>query len=281
MSQSGWSKVDIEMTHTRRKKGAAKARKKVLRKMKVLLKRVGAHALKHRNLLDVRFKETRFSRARADQVIGRIDEQLALLPEVIEQAHQRIIAGRLVKNHKKILSVYEREIDVIVRGKAGAQVEFGNELFIAESSGGLIIDYMLYGKRAPWEGDKLIESVQRQESLGRRQDLEWAVADWGFDGAATRKALQREGVSSHICPKSPEELEVRLKEPDFCRWQTRRASTEARIAIVKNHGCGRVWRAKGLKNRKVAVGWSVLAHNLAWIGRKVRMERLAAQAKAA
>ena len=145
----------------------------------------------------------------------------------------------------------------------------------------MIIDYMLYGKTAPWEGDKLIESVRRQESLNRQQDLEWAVADRGFDGAATRKALQAAEVGSHICPKSPDELEARLKEPDFCHWQTRRGGTEARIAIVKNHGCGRVWRAKGLKNRKIAVGWSVLAHNLAWISRKVRKERLATQAKAA
>lgn len=275
------NKLCMEMTHARRKKGAAKARKKILRKMKRLLKRVGAHALKHRNLLEERFRETRFSRARAEQVIRRIDEQLELLPQVIEQAHERIIGGRLVKNHKKILSVYETDIAVIVRGKAGAQVEFGNELFIAESPGGMLIDYMLYGKTAPWEGDKLIESVRRQHSLKRRQDLEWVVADRGFDGAATRGALQAAEVSSHICPKSPEELEARLNEPDFCRWQTRRAGTEARIAIVKNHGGGRVWRAKGLKHRRLAVGWSVLAHNLAWISRKVRKERLEAQAKAA
>ncbi len=88
-------------------------------------------------------------------------------------------------------------------------------------------------------------------------------------------------LNSHICPKSPVALEARLKEPDFYRWQTRRAGTEARIAIVKNHGGGRVWRAKGLKHRRLAVGWSVLAHNLAWISRKVRKERVEAQAKAA
>ena len=213
--------------------------------MKRLLKRIGAHALRHRNLLEARFGQTRLSRARADQVIGRIDEQLDLLPQVIEQAHERIIGGGLVKNEKKILSAYEGDIAVIVRGKAGAQTEFGNELFIAESPGGMLIDYMLYGKTAPGEGDKLIESVQRQQSLKRQQGLEWAVADRGFDGAATRGALQAAGLSSHICPKSPAELEARLKEPDFCRWQTRRAGTEARIAIVKNHGGGRVWRAKG------------------------------------
>ncbi len=217
------NKLCIEMTHTYRKKGAAKARKKILRKMKRLLKRVGAHALRHRNLLEARFRQTRFSRARAEQVIRRIDEQLALLPQVIEQAHERIIGGRLVKNHKKILSVYERDITVIVRGKAGAQTEFGNELFMAESPGAMIIDYMLYGKTAPWEGDKLIESVQRQQSLKRQQDLEWAVADRGFDGAATRKALQRVRVSSHICPKSPVALEARLKVnlPRFCGHEQR------------------------------------------------------------
>ena len=95
------------------------------------------------------------------------------------------------------------------------------------------------------------------------------MADRGFDGAATRGALQAAGLSSHICPKSPAELEARLKEPDFCRWQTRRAGTEARIAIVKNHGG--FWRAKGLK-RRLAVGWSVLAHNLAWISRASKLK---------
>ena len=105
------------------------------------------------------------SRARADQVIARIDGQLDLLPRVIEQAHERIIGGRLVNDEDKILSAYERDIDVIVRGKAGAQIEFGNELFISESPGGMIMDYMLYGKCAPSEGDKLLESVRRQQSL--------------------------------------------------------------------------------------------------------------------
>ncbi len=130
------NKLCLERTHTRRKRGAAKARKKILRKMKRLLKRIGGHALRHRNLLEARIAETRFSRVLADQVIRRIDEQLDLLPKVIEEAHDRIIGGL-------------------------------------------------------------------------------------------------------------------------------------------------VWRAKGLKHRRLAVGWSVLAHNLTWISRKVRNERLEAQAKAA
>ena len=140
---------------------------------------------------------------------------------------------------------------------------------------------MLYGKSAPGEGQKLIESVKRQQAFKVEQNLEAAVGDRGFDGKPTLRVLHGKGITSHICPKSPAEFEARLKDPEFCRWQTRRAGTEARIAILKNHGGGRVWRAKGLKRRKLAVGWSVLAHNFAWISRKVRKQRLEALAEAA
>ena len=76
-------------------------------------------------------------------------------------------------------------------------------------------------------------------------------------------------------------MRERLKDGEFKHWQTRRASTEARIAILKNHSCGRVWRAKGLKHRRLAVGWSVLAHNLEWIARIVHEQEKAELDKAA
>jgi hypothetical protein len=275
------NKLCIQMTHCRCKKGAPKARKAILRKMKALLRRIGKHAQKHRARLDCDYGQTCLSRAQADQVIARMDEKLALLPKVIQQAHERIIGGRLLKNEDKILSAHEPDIDVIVRGKADAQVEFGNELLIAESSGGLIVDYMLYDRSAPGEGEKLLESVDRQQSYEIEQSLEALVTDRGFDGKKTLGELKTKGITSYVCPKSPQLLKERLRESDFCCWQTRRGSTEARIAILKNHGGGRVWRAKGLGNRKLAVGWSVLAHNLAWVARKVRDQELNAPPKAA
>jgi len=44
-------------------------------------------------------------------------------PAAIRQAHERIIGERLVPNAEKILSLYEHKVHVIVRGKAGAEVE--------------------------------------------------------------------------------------------------------------------------------------------------------------
>jgi hypothetical protein len=139
----------IEMTHARRKAGAKKARKGILRRMKPLLRRIGRHAQRHRDLLEKNYRQTELSQAQAGRIIACIDEKLEQMPKVIEQAHERIIGERQVKNEDKVLSAHEPDIDVIVRGKAGASVEFGNELIVGESEGGLIVDYMLYGKAAP------------------------------------------------------------------------------------------------------------------------------------
>ena len=71
-------------------------RKKVLRKMKKLLRRIGEHARRHRDLLEARQAATCYSTAQADRILARIDEKLELLPQVIEQAHERIIGERKV-----------------------------------------------------------------------------------------------------------------------------------------------------------------------------------------
>ena len=52
------NRLCTEMTHSRRKAGAKKARKNILRKMKRLLKRIGEHARKHLKLLDQNYGRT-------------------------------------------------------------------------------------------------------------------------------------------------------------------------------------------------------------------------------
>ena len=248
------NRLCLEMTHSRGKTGAKKARKTILRNMKTLLKRIGRHAQRHRDLLEKNYAQTNLSEAQGVRIITRIDEKLAQLPKVIEQAHERIIGERQLKNGDKILSAHETDIDVIVRGKASASVEFGNERLLGESEGGLIVDYMLYGKSAPSEGKKLMESVERQQELKVDVKLSTVVADRGFDAANTLAWLESKSITSQICPKSPQALREPLRDAEFSRWQTRRGSTEARIAILKKHTGGRVWRAKGLAHRRLAVG---------------------------
>jgi len=275
------NRLCIGMTHSRRRKDSKKLRKRVLREMKKLSSRVARHARRHRDLLASERPATKWSPRQAANIIARIDDRLALLPEAVRQAHERIIGGRRVESGDKILSAHEREIDVIVRGKAGKETEFGNALFISESTEGFIFDYKLYGRGAPTDAVKLAESLERQQSYDIGQPIEEVVGDRAFQTKATARLLNRSGIIDSNCPKDPAELERRMKDPRFRRSQKRRGSTEARIAILKNNGGGRVCRAKGFENRAAAVGWGVLSHNLWWIARKIRERRENLERKAA
>ena len=104
------NKLCIEMTHTRKKKGAQKARKQVLRSMKRLMKVIESHGNNYYQLLSDRWQETDWSEAEAQIVLDRIGHMLDQLPSAVTQAHERIIGERRVPNHDKILSVYEADI---------------------------------------------------------------------------------------------------------------------------------------------------------------------------
>ena len=229
----------------------------------------------HRDKLQLSSSKTLLGRGQVRAIIARIDAKRAQMHKVIEQAHERIIGARQVKSAKKILSVHEPDIGVIVRGKAGKEVEFGNRLFISECTGGFIFDYQLYGKKPPPEGGQLLESLQRQKSLQLEHPIQEVVGDRGFDTRKVAEELKKATLTSSICPKNPQELRRRLDEATFRESQRRRGATEARIAIVKNNGRCRPSRAKGFRHRTLAVAWGVLAHNLMWIARKKRPKQQA------
>jgi len=127
------NRLCMKMTHARRKKDARRVRKAVLREMKKLSKIIAAHAERHLELLEQRWRETDLREGEARQIAGRIGSVLEQLPAAIRQAHERIIGERQVKNDEKILSLYEGRAAVYVRGKAGAEVEFRSQLLLSET----------------------------------------------------------------------------------------------------------------------------------------------------
>lgn len=257
------NRLCIKMTHTRRAKDAKREKKKLLRKMKKLVKVVSAHAERHRDLLDKEWGLTDWTRKQAEQVLRRIDGILEQLPKAQKQAHERIIGERPVANSEKILSLYDDNIHVIVRGKAGAEVEFGNTLLIAEQENGLIIDWKLFQKSAPADSKMLQGSVARIESITGRK-LTALTADRGFDSPDNVRFLDKKNIFNAVCPKSPSQLQERITDDNFADLQKRRSATEARIGIFKNSFLGKPLRVKRFIRREKAVAWHVLAHNL-WV----------------
>ena len=253
----------MQMASQRRRPDSKKNRKATLRLMKKLTGKVAHHARAHRDLLTARRSDTALSEKEAAQIIARIDNILTQLPGAIRQAHERIIGGRPVPNGEKILSLYDPDIDVIVRGKAGAEVEFGSKLWLGELDSGLIVDYILLQKNQ--DDTTLIapalERLKTQSEL--KAGLKTAFADRGIHSAANEKLLEAEGITSGLCPRQPQVLAQRLQDEPWLRTGLkRRGATETRIAIFTNVFCQGQLREKIHAHRELAVGRAILAHNL-------------------
>ena len=271
---SRMNRLSIEMSQQARRAGSKKGRKRVLRQMKKLVGVVEAHARRHRDCLDKDWEKTKWTRPQAEAVIRRIDSVLELLPAARRQAHERIIGERKVENADKILSLYDTDVRVIVRGKAGAEVEFGNTVLLGENPQGVIVDYQIFRDTAPGDSQMLFASLVRiREGTGRC--VKAVVTDRGFFSAVNSKALQETDTFDAMCPRDPRKLRERMKEERFADLQRRRAQTEGRIGILKRGFLGRPMRAKGFGNRETALAWGVLTHNLWVVARMMRAESAA------
>lgn len=269
------NKLGIAMSQQRRQKDARKRRKKILRKMKKLVKRLDQHARRHRALLESHWQEkTELSAGQARQIIERIDGIIEQLPEAQRQAHERIIGGRQVNSSEKILSLYEPEVNVIVRGKLGKEVEFGNELLLAEQKDGIIVDWQLH-EATESDVNMLVPSVDRiRKRIGR--SLKRVCGDRGFHSARNERALEDREIESRLCPRKIEELRKSMKESDFASSQKRRSQTEARVSILGSCFLGTPLKAKGFANREQSIHWAVLAHNL-WVLARLRLAQESAK----
>jgi len=253
----------MKMSAKRRAADSKRQRKQVLREMKALEKCIADHAQVHLEALRTRWQETDLSEGRVRVIIARMEGVLEQLPAAIKQAHERIIGERKVPNEDKILSLYDDSINVIVRGKAGAEVEFGNKLWLGETREGIIVDYRLYQDN-PGDSTLVKPAIQRLvDSQGL--DLKHAWGDRGLFSKANKEMLDERGIRSGLCPRDVAELADRLEnETGFREGLKRRAGTEARIGIFKNVFLGSPPQAKGFAHRELAVGWAVLSHNL-WV----------------
>ena len=267
---SDMNKLAMAMSASGRQPAARKERKRILRRMKKTLQRkIMRHARTHRDLLAARWAETRLSEPQARVILDRIDDVVTQLPAAIHQAHERIIGGRQVPHADKILSLYERDVEVLKRGKAGADVEFGNKLWLGETRAGLIVDWELMAD-AKADSALVIPAVNRLQGP-MKIDLQQVWGDRGLFSKNNEKQLAQRGLKSGLCPRDPAELQRRLEtEPDFRAGLRRRGGTEARIAIFKHTFTGSPCLAKGLAARKLAVSWAVLTHNL-WVLARLKL----------
>lgn len=256
--------LSIEMGSARRKKDSKRERKRILRIMKKLLKKVENHGLRHRDLLVKHWEKTTLGKGKVDNILKGIDNVLMEIERVIFQAHERIIGERRISSDKKLLSLYEKETQIIVRGKLGAEVEFGNTLLLAEQHDGFIIDWDFFEGQSPSDAKLMNPSITRIQNRLRGKKIKSATADRGFWSPGNNNCLKKNNIKNFICSRSVPELRKQLQGKEFRNHQKRRGQTEGRIGIFKNCFLGRPLRSKGFSNRKMKIGLCVLTHNL-WL----------------
>jgi IS5 family transposase len=275
------NKLAMAMSAGNRRPDAKKQRKRTLRQIKKLENTIARHARAHRDLLAAHHAETTLSEKQAQVIVKRIDHILAQLPAAIAQAHERIIGERPVPHAEKILSLYDDDVSILKRGKAGADVEFGNKLWLGETRCGLIVDYALLAQDQA-DTTLVLPAVSRLYTE-MNLPLHQVWGDRGLFSQANEKQLSHLNIKSGLCPRDPAELQKRLQEDEtFRAGLRRRGGTEARIAIFKVHFAGSPCRGKSFATRQRIVGWAVLAHNLWVLARlKLTQDREAAQAATA
>lgn len=252
-------------------------RKKIFRKMKNLLRCVVGHADRHLKLLLQGGQQAGLSKGQMRQIAVRMENVLGQIAQIIRQAHERIIGGRQLPNKDKILSLYDPDLQVIKRGKAGAEVEFGNNLWLGESSDGFIVDYLL--EREKTSDSKQVIPASKRLIEEQSLPVTHVWGDRGLHSAQNEQALAQRGIYSGLCPRDIGTLQKRLKDdPKLHVGLKRRASIEGRISILVRQFMGAPPRAKGFEHRANVLGWAVLTHNLWKLARLEQAEQKQAAA---
>lgn len=250
---------------SRRGRGPDKKRnrKRVLRVMKRIVAKVRQHAQRYRDMLEKSWADTDLSQQQAQRIIDRIDGVLEQLPVAIKQAHERIIGERVVANDDKLLSLYEPHAQVYVRGKSGADVEFGLQLLISESAEGLIVACHLLEDIAN-DSKLLMPAITSMRTLHGENVAGTVVTDRGFSSAENDVALADLKITNSTLPRNPEEMKKLLQDPIHRKLHRRRAQTEARIGIFKGNFMGDCVPTKGFDHQQRFIAWAALSHNL-WV----------------
>lgn len=201
---------------------------------------------------------------------GRMGEETAelehytpLATKVIHQAEKRILEGEMLPAEEKLYSLFEEHTELIKRGKAGKDVEFGHKILIAQNEEKFITHYQALPKRKE-DKDLLEETLEAHKSLFGRAPRVLA-ADRGFyqDREQLKKLAEEiETVSMAKKGKRTTEEKERESTEEFKKGQRFRAGSEGSISVLKRAYKLKKCLFKGFKNFAVSVGCAVFCHNL-------------------
>jgi transposase, IS5 family len=204
----------------------------------------------------------------AERLKRTLETFVPLAEKVVDQTKRRVFKGESVPAQEKVLSIFEPHTDIICRGKEDHPVEYGHKVWLNEVDGGIVTHYRILAgnpnDETQWE-PSLIAHVER---FGKPP--EQASADRGLYSAPNEHFAKELGVKRVVLPKrgyKSKPRRVHESQKWFVEGRNWHAGVEGRISVLKRaHGLGRCLN-HGLPGFERWIGWSVIAGNLAVMGR--------------
>jgi IS5 family transposase len=214
-------------------------------------------------------------RSPAQRTGGQIEaplEQLghyrALSERVVDQARRRTVLGEAVPNHEKLFSLFEPHTELLKRGKAARNIEFGHMIQIQQVEGKFITAYEVFQNK-PNEAMQLEPTLENHRALFGEYPQE-VSADKGYAQSAAqleRLAPKVKQLAVSKAGRSSQADRQREHAPCFRMAQRFRAGIEGTISFLKRTlGLARCL-AKGWPRYAAAIGAALFTHNLLILAR--------------
>ena len=209
-----------------------------------------------------------WAHAQAEALVEEMAHFHALGERVLEQARRRVLDGEPVPNDEKLFSLFEPHTELLKRGKAGKDIEFGHMIQIQQVDEKFITAYEVFDPKPVEHGLLEPALAQHRELFG--VDPSELSADKGYyESMDTLHELERTIDVVSIAKKgkrTPAECE-REQDPLFRHAQAFRAGVEGTISFLK-----RMLRLARCFNKSwehfvATVGQTIFAHNLLVLAR--------------
>jgi IS5 family transposase len=205
----------------------------------------------------------------SEKLKDKLQTYLTRTQQVIEQTVNRVFRQETVPASEKIVSIFEPHTDIIKRGKAGKDTEFGHKVWLDEVDGGIVSDYRIL-KGNPADSEQWQPAIDKHiEQFGKVPYQ--ASADRGVSSKPNEDYAIDKGVKRVILPRAGYKSQKRRdheKQSWFRRGRHYHAGVEGRISVLKRkHGLDRCLN-HGQDGFARWVGWGIIANNLTLIGRK-------------
>jgi IS5 family transposase len=201
-------------------------------------------------------------------LVHEYEKYIPLGLQVMNQAERRVLHGESVPNDEKIFSIFEPHVELIIRGKAGKDVEFGHVVNLQQVSEKFITGYDVFEKK-PVEHELVDPTLDRHlASFGAYPEV-YSDDKGAYESMDKLRELEESIRVVGICKKGKRNAaeEEREHAPAFKLAQKFRAGIEGTISFLKRVlGLGKCMY-RSFQTFKASVGCIVFAHNLLVLAR--------------